>query len=225
MTGIYKITSPSGKVYIGRSVNILKRFDEYKRMSRKCEGQTRLWRSLNKYGVSEHIFETIEICERSQLNTRERYWQEVFEVLGENGLNCVVNKLEGLDAGISEETRIKMSLATSGVNNPMYGVKRSSVWREEQSLRFKGKRAGKNNPMYGKIGAMNGRKHTEEALEKMRKFQSTQEHPHARIVVDLTTGIFFNSVREAAEVYGLNRYTLAQHLSGLLRNKTNLIIC
>jgi len=31
MIGIYKITSPSNKVYIGQSINIEKRFKSYKR--------------------------------------------------------------------------------------------------------------------------------------------------------------------------------------------------
>ena len=41
MIGIYKITSPNNRVYIGQSINIEKRFIGYKRMYVKNQKQTR----------------------------------------------------------------------------------------------------------------------------------------------------------------------------------------
>ena len=61
MIGIYKITSPSGKVYIGQSRNIENRFLQYK--NKHCRFQFRLYNSFNKYGVENHVFEIIEECE------------------------------------------------------------------------------------------------------------------------------------------------------------------
>ena len=37
MIGIYKITNPKGKIYIGQSINIENRFKVYKRYN--CKGQ------------------------------------------------------------------------------------------------------------------------------------------------------------------------------------------
>ena len=92
MIGIYKITSPSGKVYIGQSTDIEKRFISYK--SLKCKTQTKLFRSLKKYGYKNHIFEVIKECSIELLNELERYWQEYYNVLN-NGLNlCLVNTEE-----------------------------------------------------------------------------------------------------------------------------------
>jgi predicted GIY-YIG superfamily endonuclease len=45
---IYKITSPSEKVYIGQSRNIQRRVKNYKRID--CKQQTILYNSINKYG-------------------------------------------------------------------------------------------------------------------------------------------------------------------------------
>lgn len=87
--GIYKITSPSGKVYIGQSRNVLKRFREYKTLS-NCKGQNRLYNSFLKHGVDNHIYEIIEECSINFLNEKERYWQDYYEVLNEKGLNCVL---------------------------------------------------------------------------------------------------------------------------------------
>ena len=57
MVGIYKITNPSGKIYIGQSVNIDNRISSYKNL--KCKNQTKLYRSLLKYTFENHIFEIL----------------------------------------------------------------------------------------------------------------------------------------------------------------------
>ena len=73
MIGIYKITSPSGRIYIGQSWDVNKRFKTYKNL--QCKGQTLLYKSLSKYGVENHIFEMIhelpKDVEQSILDTYE----------------------------------------------------------------------------------------------------------------------------------------------------------
>ena len=56
LCGIYKITNPKGKVYIGQSIDIKSRFDGYRRLSKDTRGQILLWRSFEKYGVGKHKF-------------------------------------------------------------------------------------------------------------------------------------------------------------------------
>jgi group I intron endonuclease len=46
---IYKLTSPSNKCYVGQTVNINKRFSEYKTFHH-CKNQPKLFNSLKKYG-------------------------------------------------------------------------------------------------------------------------------------------------------------------------------
>jgi group I intron endonuclease len=55
MIGIYKITSPAGRVYIGQSWDIQKRWGNYRRL--ECKNQPQLYNSLSYYGASEHTFE------------------------------------------------------------------------------------------------------------------------------------------------------------------------
>lgn len=57
IAGIYKITSPSGKIYIGQSTNLKNRLKQYKRL--KCKNQTLIYNSLKKYGVDLHTFDVI----------------------------------------------------------------------------------------------------------------------------------------------------------------------
>ena len=89
MIGTYKITSPSGKIYIGKSINIQKRFKQYKKSLGK--GQPLLNRSFLKYGIDNHVFEIVCICDYEDLNNLERYYQLLFSCIGENGLNIVLN--------------------------------------------------------------------------------------------------------------------------------------
>ena len=109
--GIYKITSPSGKIYIGQSVDIKERKRRYKQLN--CLKQHGIYNSLKKYGFENHIFEIIEECSIELLNERERYWQDYYEVL-KYGLNCVLTNTNDLPRKYSEESRIKIGDANRG---------------------------------------------------------------------------------------------------------------
>lgn len=106
ITGIYKITSPSNRIYIGQFTNIQRRFNEYKLL--QCVGQPMLYRSLKKYGYENHIFETIEECSFEKLNEQERYWQDKYEVLSKGGLNLVLTQTNSKSGKHSDYTINKM---------------------------------------------------------------------------------------------------------------------
>lgn len=57
MVGIYKITSPTDKIYIGQSWDIEKRFASYR--NRGCNGQPKLSASFKKHGFVNHKCEVI----------------------------------------------------------------------------------------------------------------------------------------------------------------------
>lgn len=143
-TGIYKITSPTYKIYIGQSKDLRRRKSEYKNNDVKLRSQTRLYNSLQKYGFENHQFDIIEYCS-------ERFWQDEFDVTGENGLNCLLQECGAKRRVFSNEFRQKKSENMTGENNPMFGVERPAEWRlfmsELMKERFKDKT---NHPMYGK---------------------------------------------------------------------------
>lgn len=107
MQGIYKITSPSGKIYTGQSTNIDKRISRYKSLS--CEKQVRLYNSLKKYGWDSHIFEIIEIVENADmLLQRETSWKIHYDVLNIPSLCC---KIDGIGGKMSAESNLKLSIS------------------------------------------------------------------------------------------------------------------
>lgn len=99
--GIYKITSPSEKIYIGQSCNIQKRYNSYE--NGNCKRQLRLFKSIVTHGWINHKFEVIEECSKNLLNLKEKYWQEFYDVTNNGNLNCVII------GGHSDETKLKIS--------------------------------------------------------------------------------------------------------------------
>lgn len=132
MVGIYKITSPTGRVYIGQSVNIDKRFKSYKRGY--CINQTKLYRSFNKYGIDAHIFEVICECSIEELNALERSYQEQYNVLSRKGLNSKLTGTDDKSGTLSEEVKQKLSKANIGKKVP-----KDESWRNKLSNAIKGK--------------------------------------------------------------------------------------
>ena len=54
---IYKITSPSGRLYVGKTHDLRKRVNAYKCDVRKNRKDLKLHNSLRKYGWDAHILE------------------------------------------------------------------------------------------------------------------------------------------------------------------------
>jgi group I intron endonuclease len=167
MIGIYKITSPTGRVYVGQSVDCESRWKNY---SGTCKSQTKLYRSFNKYGIHEHTFEIIEECLQSNLNSRERYWQEHYNVL-EEGLNCRLQATDSKSGKMSKESILKRSATKrklgqkppnkTGTKQTIDHIKKRVESRPQNigCLISKAKK-GKSNGQQGSIWVNNGIKNT-----------------------------------------------------------------
>lgn len=149
--GIYKITSPTSKIYIGQSIDIKTRFRKYKYLN--CKRQIYLYNSFQKYGVENHTFEIIEECTLEQLNEREIYWGIHYDVLN-NGLNLRLGDANGL---CSEETKNKIGkgnknkiLSIETKNNISKALKgRKNTWaslKENREKISKGLKEHYKNP-------------------------------------------------------------------------------
>ena len=84
--GIYKITNPNNKIYIGASKNLTKRLQIHYKYSCNIKSQIKLYNSFLKYGIENHKFEIIENCSIENLFEREIYWINFYNSF-ENGLN------------------------------------------------------------------------------------------------------------------------------------------
>jgi group I intron endonuclease len=188
MIGIYKITSPSNKIYIGQSVNLKTRFRKYKYLN--CKRQTHLYNSFVKYGVENHKFEIIEECSLEQLNEREIYWGNYFNVLDKNGLNLRLGDARGK---CSEE--MKQKIGKGNKNKIM-----SEEAKQKISKALKGRLVTWETP------GPKGYKYTEEQKQKLSNglkeyYKNNKDFPTKnKIVSELI-------VKEIREKYSTGNYS------------------
>lgn len=113
--GIYKITSPTNKIYIGQSINVDDRIRKYKKL--QCRSQILLFNSFMKHGVDNHIFEIVEFGDfnKEELNKLEKQYIENFNSFRGNNINGL-NLTTGGDSSLFDKsstdkmskTRIKL---------------------------------------------------------------------------------------------------------------------
>lgn len=192
--GVYLIKSPSNRYYVGQSKDIKRRFLEYKNL-KNIGAQPKLHRSFLKYGVDVHIFYLLEICEESFLNCSERYWQEKYDVVS-NGLNCVF-----VECGCERRTGIQKF----GEDNPNYG----NYWTKEQKVNLSNKKKG-----------IKASDKTKSILSEQRKGGGNSK---AKITLDLSTGIFYDCLKESCVDRGLNYHTIKNQVNGTYPNRSSLI--
>ena len=214
MIGIYKITSPSKKVYIGQSIDIEKRFNSYSKLHH-CKKQIKLYNSLKKYGVENHKFEVLCECDVYDLNKNERYYQDLYSVIGKNGLNCLLTKSSDRSGKMSLESRKKMSEKLIG-NTKALGLKRSDKQRKQISER-----------MMGNIPWNLGIKRTEKELKNMsekRKGKMKADNNHmSKLILNIQTGIYYFGIQEACNSFDGNYHSMRDRLNGKTKNKTYFI--
>lgn len=196
MTGVYKITSPSGKIYIGSSINIEKRISYY--ISSNCKGQTKLYNSIKKYSWVNHIFEVIKECQPEELYILEEYYGNLYDVLSPNGLNCHLPKSGEIKKTISDETKKRMSESKKGEKNYWFGQTLTKETREKMS-----------NSKIGKTPWNKGKKFG---------FSNTR----AKAIIDTNTGEIYKSCIQCSKILNINYSTLRGMLNGGLKNRTSL---
>lgn len=206
MIGIYKITSPSGKVYIGQSIDIEKRIKKYKCIY-NSRGQIALNNSLKKYGYEIHKFEVIEECDITILNERERYWQDYYNVL-KKGLNSKLTTYKDKSGKLSEATKAKMSKSLKGRII-------TDEWRKNLSKAGKGRKLTEKQKN-ALIKASTGRVNSKETNRKI-----AENNPKTKIIIDLETGVFYYGLKDLSIVLNVNSSTLYDILTERRTYKNN----
>lgn len=112
MIGIYKITNPKGKIYIGQTIDIQRRVYQYEKFN--CKEQPKLYNSLKKYGFENHKIELIYECDIESLTFFERYYQELYNSTENDNLNCFLVTTADKSGRHTEETKRKMSESAKG---------------------------------------------------------------------------------------------------------------
>lgn len=227
VAGVYKITSPSGRIYVGSSVNLRRRFYCYKRLD--CKKQPKLYRSFIKYGVEYHIFEVLCECTLHDLYFKERFFGDKFKVLDPKlGLNSALPGYEDTPPIISEETRIKKSESAKGKKHTeetklkISKVHKGKKISDEQKIKISSFHKGRPKSESTKLKlslVQKGRKFTQEHLDKLSKSHTGTGF---RPILQYTKGGVFvkewESIVGAAKYYNTNPANISHCISG--RNKS-----
>jgi group I intron endonuclease len=174
MKGIYKITNPKGAVYIGQSIDINYRWNRH----RKGDTETKVGRSVLKYGHENHKFEIAaelpEDISQQVLDTYEIFYIDQYKECGFEMLNVAPGGQYKRISKHTPETKAKISEKQTGKKHPVNeaarlaliernksntGSKRSEETKTKMSLVRKGSKlpeAWKLNIGKGKLGNKNG---------------------------------------------------------------------
>ena len=214
---IYKITNIRNKKnYIGQTVKERPsdRFSQHRYLATHPEQEksvSYLHRAMLADGLENFVFEVIEEVDNSLLNEREIFWIKEYNSLSPNGYNLTTGGegTPGFSRPQTTEERIKRKESTKKfyIKHPEAKIRASEktkkLWEnddyrkrvtESQKKYYKehpDKFLGENNPMYGK-------KHTEEALQKIRAHAATRKIKIAQLDKDTLEIIkVFNGIKEA----------------------------
>lgn len=140
--GIYKITSPTGRVYIGQSKDIHNRWMGYKR----CRlHQTRLYYSLKKYGPDSHNFEILESCSSDKLNEREIFYILDYRNNGHKLLNIASGGIGGSRNGMRHHQKTKERIRESLMGRPISENALKSLYGNKRGIANRGKVRNQDN--------------------------------------------------------------------------------
>jgi group I intron endonuclease len=216
MPFIYKITSPSNKVYIGSTTkkNCEDRWKNYKNLT--CKTQPKLYRSFLKYGVINHIFEIIEECTIEDMFKREVEYGLLFDVLDKNkGLNLRLPKTFDKGVFMSQETKDKISKSLTG---------KKKVFTEEGLKRYLNRKTDiHTEESRKKIGnALRGRTISDKIKKDLSKKCKTKKKV---IQYDLNNNYIntFESIAEAARLTNTGVTNISKCIKGIYKYSNNFI--
>ena len=140
---IYKLTSPTGKVYIGRTYDFSKRMIEHKHCALTKKMNNSLYKAVRKYGwenITKEIIATAPTQENAQILEEAliKQFNSVKQGYNDTYIGSGGNVFENLPEKL-EQFRKKMSQATAGEKNGMYGKKQSDEAKEKQRQKAKGR--------------------------------------------------------------------------------------
>ena len=139
MAGIYKLTAPNGKCYIGQSIELKERLWVYK--GNHCKTQRHLHNAIKKYGWENFKVDILWSTKHPEryrnfnvlLDTLEIAWIRKFDSVAK-GYNLQLGGHRGRN---SEETKRLMSEAQKGVKKKLAHVRKLSTRVVQYDLKGK----------------------------------------------------------------------------------------
>lgn len=202
---IYKLTSPSNKIYIGQTMNIVDRKRKFYHFAKRYAG-TKINNAIKKYGPEKFLYEVLVVLDVFDV-TELRNWLDKLEIKYiklfnsyESGYNMTTGGSGSKGCFPTENSRKKLSefaKTRTGNKNPFYNKKHTDESKKKMSEYAK-TRTSYKNPFYNK-------KHTDETKRKIMISNGKEIYQ-----IDANTNeiiAWFHSAREAARSLNKNEKT------------------
>lgn len=185
MIGIYKVTSPTGEVYIGQSINIERRWMNY-------TDESRIEQSIKKHGRKNHEFKVLHELPidvtQDIMDAYEKLYIESYRDIGAVLMNITDG---GKSAKLAESTRLLIS-------QKLKGRKLESITIERRMAFYKKNR----HPNFGKKISLEERENLSKAHIGV---QAGEKHPRRKLDNAIVSSIYLSSipVKDLAQQYGV----------------------
>jgi group I intron endonuclease len=206
MIGIYKITNPKGKIYIGQSTNIEDRWKKGHKYSSGCG--VKLKNSFKKYGWENHKKEILEECIVEYLSERETYWIEYYNSY-KKGLNSTSKG--GIQGYKDEQWRKTHSEGLKGRKGVWKGKKRPehSTFLKENGSGLSYERTQEHKDNLSK--KLTGTKFSKEICKKISKNKIGK---NTKKIICLETKQIFNSIKECSDYLNISKGCICSFVKG-----------
>lgn len=237
--GIYMIENiVNKKVYIGQSSAINKRFSQHiAKLNSNTHTNSHLQAAWNKYGQGNFIFSIIEECTDGELDSREVYWIQKYDSYV-NGYNAtyggggkrgwrtppeVIAKRSGSNSATSKKV---VCVNTGEVfdcivdASEKYGIHKSLI---TMCCRQKIKSCGGRITgvpsvwLYYDEYAKMSKPEVEQYLQA-RIVTNTENYVREKKSVKCSSGVIYNSIREASKLTGICETSIWKCCNGLRNN-------
>ncbi len=241
-SGIYGIRSIShpDRIYIGSSIDIKKRWRRHiEALEKRKHHSSQMQYHYNKYGEGDFVFEVILKCDIADLIKTEQLFLDIYRPyfnvcrfagssLGIKHSKESIEKMRSAQknrAPISEDTREKISRAGIGRSPSDETRKKISESNKgkcfSKTTRQKMSKAWEERLPFSDITKLRMRRaHIGKHFTKEHKKNLSKNNGKSRPVINLETGIFYESITMAAISINKPSAWLVNRLSGHCRNIT-----
>ena len=180
-SGIYCWTSPSGRQYVGQTIDLQRRMDDFLNFNKKYSSESSgIEKARQKYNSpSEWEYNVLEECEAKLLSEREIYWIDKMNTFMD-GYNSTIGGNGTSGHSVSDESRERMSKIKKEYFKTHEAHHKGKPFSEEVRKRMRERRektAMENGGWY-----FTGKHHTDETKEKLSKAIKKTLHENPEII-------------------------------------------
>lgn len=248
--GVYLIKGPTGKVYVGESLDVKRRL--FMHISAADVGKMLpLYEDMRLYSKDLFTFEILVECDPKDLLYYESLFQTKYSAIGGSGYNTIVTKLTDKKREVTEEAKKNLSL--SGLHKKHSQQTKDKVreqatgrlHREDVKKVIGDSKKGDKNYNAKKVKCLNTGLIFDNCSDAARHFgyppssvnknlrgeRNLDKYKHLRfldytkdLVLNLVTGLVYDTMLEAAETYNIPKRRLTDRLKGRVENNTDFVL-